>query len=782
MRITWSFCFGLLCFVSYFEILNGRRRIKRQACSTCRPIAQCAGFVSSQAKTSKFSCNLPQGKKGYCCRDVKAKNSNRGTLFSTRKSGTSSRLPTGVSDREIQNALSNAKTTKQSSGRADTETKGHRLFTKSRKSDQTLIDYARKLLHIREDIGISTRQGTVDGSNSDSIRSGCPWLNDRKPQCSSNPNVNRYRTVDGSCNNLNEPLFGLSGTPLQRIVKATYDERNLPRMAKSGEQLPSARDISQTAFKVGSPPDSNDISVYFMQMGQFIDHDLTHSPSPEVECCLRNSRGRHWIFPTDPFNGQPDDCFPIEIGSSDEFWGPRGRTCMEFSRSEITPPIPDCAAGKREQMTALTHWLDGSNIYGNTEEESRHVRDASDRSQLKASRTGRSIGRELLPSCARSRSRANIEACSEICEENERSCVFAGDLRVNEQPGLTVMHTVWAREHNRVARELKGINKQWNDETVFEEARRIVIAEYQHIIFNEWLPILLGFEYMTTFNLLPLTSGYSRDYDSNIDPRVTNEFAAAAFRFGHSMITTHIPERDSRGRNISNLDLKATFNNPSFLTETGFLDNTIRGYTQENAPAWDPVFVEDVVNHLFEEAPGQGGLDLTALNIQRARDHGVPGYNSYRRICASATNNFNAASDIDGLTAGGFLSRDDVRKLKNLYRHVDDIDLFIGGTLEERHRDSILGPTFKCIIGDTFIRLKRGDKFWYENGDFTQSRFSENQLDEIRKSSMARILCDNTDVSKIQPLVYKVEGGDNSFIQCNDGISIPRLNLDVFKA
>ena len=780
MRCNYTFI--LLSLAVSAEAQFASSRSKRQSC-TCRAKAQCAPAVSNKSQTSRFSCDLPQGKKGFCCPDVFAKNSQRRTVLSTRASVTSSsRLPSGVSNRDIQNALSKTRNPQRSSGPEDVETQGHRLFTKSRKEDQDLRDFARKLLHVVEDAGISTRQGGVDAVNSDAIRNDCPWLNARRPQCASNPTVDIYRTVDGSCNNRRQPLFGLSGTPMQRILEATYDEENLPRLAKSGSQLPSAREVSQEAFKVGSASDANDISVYFMQMGQFIDHDLTHSPAPERDCCLKDSRRRHWIYPDDPYNGQPDDCFPIEIPTNDKFWGSKGRRCMEFTRSELTPPIPNCAAGKREQMTALTHWLDGSNIYGNTETEARNVRDTSDRSRLKSSRSGRSRGRELLPSCASDRARSNIEACGEVCEQDRRSCVFAGDLRVNEQPGLTVMHTVWVREHNRVAGQLRDINSQWGDERVFQEAKRIVTAEWQHIIYNEWLPILLGFNYMTSFNLLPLTEGYTRDYDEGMDSRINNEFAAAAFRFGHSMIASHIPSRDVRGRNTSSLDLKDSFNNPSFLKETGFIANTIRGYTQETAPAWDPSFVEDIVNHLFEEVSGQGGLDLTALNIQRGRDHGIPGYNNYRKICASASSNFNAASDFNDLTRGGFLSSDDVRKLKNLYNHVDDIDLFIGGTLEDPHKDSILGPTFKCIIGDQFIRLKQGDRFWYENGDFSESRFSENQLNEIRKSSMARILCDNTDIIRVQPLVFKVANGDNSFIQCSDGISIPRLNLDVFKA
>eukprot|EP00092_Neocalanus_flemingeri_P014111 GFUD01015220.1.p1 GENE.GFUD01015220.1~~GFUD01015220.1.p1 ORF type:complete len:782 (-),score=165.86 GFUD01015220.1:101-2446(-) len=781
--MLWKYSFVLLFLVVAAQAQNESGRVKRQSCS-CRAKAQCAPVVSSKSQTSRYSCDLARGKKGFCCQNVQAKNvQRRTTLFSTKQSVTSSaRLPTGVSNRDIQNSLSKNRNPKRASGPEDVETQGHRLFTKGRREDQDLRDFARKLLHVAEDTGINTRQGSVDAVNSDVIKNDCPWLNERKPNCASNPTVDVYRTVDGSCNNRKQPLFGQSGTPMQRILEATYDERNLPRLAKSGSQLPSAREVSQTAFNVGSPKDSNDISVYFMQMGQFIDHDLTHSPAVETDCCLKNSQQRHWIYPNDPYNEKPDDCFPIEIPASDRFWGTKRRRCMEFTRSEITPPIPSCAAGRREQMSALTHWLDGGNIYGNTETEARNARDTSDRSRLKSSRSGRSLGRELLPSCSRDPARSNIEACGELCKENRRGCVFSGDLRVNEQPGLTVMHTVWVREHNRVAGELRDINRQWGNEKVFQEARRIVTAEWQHIIYNEWLPILLGFEYMTSFNLLPLTSGYSRDYDDGFDPRINNEFAAAAFRFGHSMIASHIPARDASGRNISNLDLKDAFDNPSFLKQNGFIDNNIRGYTQESAPAWDPAFVEDVVNHLFEAVSGQGGLDLTALNVQRGRDHGIPGYNNYRQICASARANFRAASDFNDLTRGGFLSFNDVRKLKSLYNHVDDIDLFIGGTLEDPHRDSILGPTFKCIIGDQFIRLKTGDRFWYENGDFSKSRFSENQLKEIRKSSMARILCDNTDITRIQPLVFKLAGGDNSFIQCNDGISIPRLNLEVFKA
>ena len=140
-------------------------------------------------------------------------------------------------------------------------------------------------------------------------------------------------------------------------------------------------------------------------------------------------------------------------------------------------------------------------------------------------------------------------------------CYLSGDVRANENPQLALLHTIFVRLHNSIAKQLVLMNPHWNDSILFEvciffyflyiscifvkikESRRICNALYTHVIYDEYLPVLIGKSMAAAYDLLPRTgSRYYEGYneDDNLDPRLTNEFIVAAFRFGHSMVTGNI--------------------------------------------------------------------------------------------------------------------------------------------------------------------------------------------------------------------------------------------------
>jgi len=133
-----------------------------------------------------------------------------------------------------------------------------------------------------------------------------------------------------------------------------------------------------------------------------------------------------------------------------------------------------------------------------------------------------------------------LESDPNACQYGEGSCYRSGDTRANGLPQLTVMHTLWVREHNRLAKQLAHINPHWDDERIFQEARKIVIASIQHITYAEWLPALLGENYTKKNQLELLTEGYSNAYNDTIDPAVSNSFATAILPFSNSMISDKI--------------------------------------------------------------------------------------------------------------------------------------------------------------------------------------------------------------------------------------------------
>lgn len=170
-------------------------------------------------------------------------------------------------------------------------------------------------------------------------------------------------------------------------------------------------------------------------------------------------------------------------------------------------------------------YIDGSAIYGNSETKANSLRTFSG-GLLKTSDgiTASKVGVT---------NRTYLPLSSDICSvSNLTHCFSGGEHRTSENLGLVSVQTLFNREHNRIAAKLAANNPSWSDEYIYQETRRIIIAILQHIVYNEWLPAVTG-----NSTLSPLsTSEYYSGYDSSVNPAIANDFAASAFRFGHSLI------------------------------------------------------------------------------------------------------------------------------------------------------------------------------------------------------------------------------------------------------
>lgn len=570
--------------------------------------------------------------------------------------------------------------------------------------------------------------------------------------------------IDGSCNNLRHPTWGSSYTGFRRILQPIYENGfSMPVGWEKGRLYygypkPAARLVSTTLISTHDITSDDRITHMVMQWGQFLDHDLDHAlPSVSSESwdgldCKKSCD-----------NAAP--CFPMEVPPDD----PRisNRRCIDFVRTSAV-----CGSGMtsilwgegltpREQLNQLTSYLDASQVYGYDDELARDLRDlTTDRGLLREGPTFPGH-KPLLPYAS-----GQFVDCRRNPLESSINCFVAGDIRANEQVGLLAMHTIWLREHNRVARALHEMNPHWNGEKLYQEARRIVGAEMQHITHQHWLPRI--FEHSDILNrYLPQYRGY----DPNVDASISNVFATAALRFGHSLIQPRLERLDASFQSISQgpLDLRNAFFAPWRLVEEGGVDPLIRGMFATAAKLKLPEqnLNVELTEQLFRTAHAVA-LDLAAMNIQRGRDHGLPGYLEWRKFC-----NMSHVETFEHLA--NEISSGRVRqKLRELYGHPGNIDVWVGGILEDQLPGAKVGPLFACLLLEQFRRTRDGDRFWYENPGV----FRAEQLAQIKETSLARILCDNGDnITRVQPNVFLLPEGSNGYVSCD---SIPYVDLSVW--
>ncbi|CAN7986886.1 unnamed protein product, partial [Ixodes hexagonus] len=389
-----------------------------------------------------------------------------------------------------------------------------------------------------------------------------------------------------------------------------------PRVSRSGKELPNARLVSSTVHPDRTVP-SPTFSHMLMQFGQFMDHDVALSPLEAHPGEIRNLGSEYNFFTI--LVSRP--LLRPNLEYAFKVWDPwQGTLSKELDNMAAT-------AWKRcilqfLELTKRTRW--------------RH----SD-----AISTSSRVGLHGLSyeDCATTNGQTQqrpqkYDRC-EMVKKNLNQLDHADkDRESTECVELTQTDAV--RGHGQGIMEVGNSNRAKEDAKLGvyvplcppSTHRRIVGAQWQHIAYGEWMPVVLGPDAMARYRLTP--TGRSR-YSPDVDASLLNEFATAAFRLGHTLIDG-VFNRVTADGEASPYELQDFYFFPFYLYH-GDMDNVVRGLLQQSSQDYDSFITVGVTQHLYRLRNESYGLDLIALNLQRGREHGLRPYVDYLNFCTGQT-------------------------------------------------------------------------------------------------------------------------------------------------
>ncbi len=529
------------------------------------------------------------------------------------------------------------------------------------------------------------------------------------------------RSITGAGNNLANPTWGAAGTDLLRVSPVAYaDGISTPSLPGN----PSARAVSDAVNVQAAPGDptqdlatidQNSLSDFGYVWGQFIDHDMDLTPS---------GSGEFFNIPADPND-------PSQMGT------------QTFERSSFDPNTGTSPGNPRQQVNAITSYLDLSNVYGSTITVANALRTFSG-GRLKTS-PGNMLPYNSLTYFTQSQLNA-LNMANDSGAVPSTSLFAAGDVRANENVELTALQTLFVRNHNLLAGELQQEHPAWGDEQLYQEARKLNIAEEEFITYNQYLPDVLG------PGALPAYQGYK----AGVNAGIATEFSTVGFRFGHSLLSGAIERHGNNGQDIpgdptgdASLSLATDFFDPNVLNPNGVIDPLtghistdidaiLKGDADGDSNATDVLAINEVRNLLFANGGLQdNGQDLIARDIQRARDDGIGTYNQVRVAYGLAP-----VTGFAQITSNVQVQQE----LQAAYGTVDNIDPFEGGLAEDHAPGSDMGPLFTRILATQFARLRDGDRFFYLNENFN---FDEQNLLQ-QGNTLAKVIEANTHITNLQ--------------------------------
>jgi Animal haem peroxidase len=438
----------------------------------------------------------------------------------------------------------------------------------------------------------------------------------------------QIRSMDGGGNNLKHPDWGRAGSAYRRVAEPNYADGI--QEARGG---PPVRYISNRIFDDGAQNlfSENGVTHWGFAWGQFIDHGF----GLRIQAGGETSRVGFDV--KDPLEG---------FHSSFDY--------LDFSRTPAAPGTGKLSP--RQQINTISSYISGWNVYGGTDERLEWLREGPVDGDLSNNRARLLMTRDDHLPRADARGDAArapwMDPIGRLAAAPAKVAV-AGDVRANENIALTSLHTLFAREHNRIVDKLP---RSLSQEDKFQIARRVVGAQQQYVTYNEFLPAL------------GVTLRPYRGYRTDVDSTLTNEFAVAGYR-AHSMVHGEFEPAAPAWRYSSEqlarlrakdvevgvegdelsfvIPLNVAFGDPDLVAEIGLgpilaglgrelqyrndeqIDNQLRSVMfQVPRPSTDPRTCLDgpTLRDCF-----QGVVDLAALDVERGRDHGVPYYNDLRR-------------------------------------------------------------------------------------------------------------------------------------------------------
>lgn len=506
--------------------------------------------------------------------------------------------------------------------------------------------------------------------------------------------LSEFRPIGGTDNNLQNPaLDPVPNSPELNIAPLNF----APGTTDAPVSGPNPRTLSNVV--AGDPNDpistanQNDPtnSAWLYGFGQFVDHDL------DLESV-----------------GTADDSITVPPGDPNF---PDGTTIP------LTRAIADPTTGTITNTTA--GYLDLSQVYGS---------DATTAASLRnADGTLKTTPGDDLPIV--------------------NGATVSGDPRVDENPELTDITTMFVREHNYWVGVLSTENPSWSGDQLYSMAKAITTAEYQNIIYTEYLPALIG----------PTATGTYTGYDPTVNPQVTQEFSTAAFRVGHSQVSNNQTGLDNNGNVTFTETLAQAFSNtPTQNQANDGINSLLRDLSSDYSQATD-VYAIDGLRNLLATTPDR--MDLIAIDIQRERDVGITTLNQTR-----------LALGLTPYTSFAELTSDPTvqANLQSTFGNIDNVDLFVGGLAEtQASNGGVVGPTFQAIIADQFNALRAGDRFFWQNENFDPAT-----AQTIASTTLGDIIERDTGTSAEQQNVFLAAQRHTSDTAATDS-SAPQLVIGV---